>query len=446
MAEMRFTLPCSPGLLCVDRFSLVESDEDEVPFWQIVETVLSSRTTNWGELIEQLETISVSLRSSSLPDYDTLRDFLLDEWELPQLFPEHTLPCLYGENRKLSLSRRQVASLVVHQFLCTLPHQPWATDSSQDFHIWYSSGSRHPMATGAYLHSLFIYFERLAGAGPETESGPANPVPSPLENDWPIIFTLRILQEDRITLLDSSLLDSGLCPLTVIHLPVASTEPSLLGLPDGACVISANKNVGFGQTGTQEEVQVGSSPECCPVTLLTPTLQDNQVLVVQGAEAMAVIKGYGREARLDYVLTADYGLSSGDLQLSKWRQRTMLFMDALQLDQFGVSNGEVADLPPGHVDRELLKAYNAFRGSTDEGECNIYSEIVTGLWGCGAFGGSPRIKTLIQWCAASMARTKLRIVLSGEEQGGFARELSKTADMARESSWTVRNILESIGL
>ncbi|EGE81246.1 Poly(ADP-ribose) glycohydrolase isoform [Blastomyces dermatitidis ATCC 18188] len=458
---MRFTLPCSPSLLCIDRFSLLESEAYEVPFWQIFRAAITARIEGWGDLVGLLETIAVTLHSSSLRDYDTLRGFLQDEWaskethfftevwpelvrlalEMPQLFPESSLLCLSEEHRELELSRRQVGCLVIHQFLCSLPKQPWATDSSQDFRIWYSSGSRHLLATRAYLSSLFTYFQRLSGVGDETQR-----VLSPLMNEWRIIFTLRILQENQVVQLDPSLLKYPLCRLTVVHLPTASTEPSLLGLPDGACVISANKNVGFGHTGTQEETQVGSSPESCPVVLLTPTLQNNQVLIVQGAEAMVTIKGYGREARLDSVLTADYGFSAGDSQWSKWRRRTMLFMDALQLDQFIVDKRKIADHLPGHVDRELLKAYNAFSSSPGKGECKSnYTEIVTGLWGCGAFGGNPQTKTLIQWCAASMAQTNLRLVLSGEDHFALASELNEIVKMTREGLWTVKNVLDTIG-
>ncbi|OAT06648.1 hypothetical protein BDBG_16660 [Blastomyces gilchristii SLH14081] len=155
---MRFTLPCSPSLLCIDRFSLLESEAYEVPFWQIFRAAITARIEGWGDLVGLLETIAVTLHSSSLRDYDTLRGFLQDEWaskethfftevwpelvrlalEMPQLFPESSLLCLSEEHRELELSRRQVGCLVIHQFLCSLPKQPWATDSSQDFRIWYS--------------------------------------------------------------------------------------------------------------------------------------------------------------------------------------------------------------------------------------------------------------------------------------------------------------------
>lgn len=53
---------------------------------------------------------------------------------------------------------------------------------------------------------------------------------------------------------------------------VIKDEQDLLGLPNGAAVISANKDVGFGRITSQEEMMVGCSPELCVVILLETTL------------------------------------------------------------------------------------------------------------------------------------------------------------------------------
>lgn len=41
---------------------------------------------------------------------------------------------------------------------------------------------------------------------------------------------------------------------------------------------------------------------------------------------------------------------------------------------------------------------------------NEYIGVSTGNWGCGAFGGNPEIKSMIQWIAASQVRDKLNIM------------------------------------
>jgi poly(ADP-ribose) glycohydrolase len=299
---------------------------------------------------------------------------------------------------------------VIHQFLGSLPSQPWETDSHPDFTIWYSSNIKngHSGAVEAYLTALFVYFERVARA--TTSDG---------DSDYPIIFTLR-------TGVDGTPKDILLGPMTVVYEPSPTTAPAFLGIPDGACVISANKNVGFGQSASQEEMHVGCSPECCPIVLFTPTLRDKEVLVVQGPEAMVAIKGYGRDARVDEFQAGQH---------LKWARRTMLFMDALELDWYD-NRDQLPDLLPGNVDRELCKAYTAFSSRND-----AYSHIVTGLWGCRSFGGNSDIKTLIQWCAASMAGVPLHFVCAGADQQDFASQLARIVEHGRKHAWRAESIL-----
>lgn len=95
-------------------------------------------------------------------------------------------------------------------------------------------------------------------------------------------------------------------------------------------------------------------------------------------------------------------------------------MDALELDNF--DGGEMTpDVLPGNVDRELRKTYTAFSYLT---ACGHYSI----LWGCGSFGGDKKIKTLIQWVAASMAKATLLFVCPGVEHKGFLRDLRELID------------------
>ena len=147
----------------------------------------------------------------------------------------------------------------------------------------------------------------------------------PLIEEWPITYTLH-----STSLEFSQTPPTKLSPLTVLNLPEASTSPSVLGLPDGAAVIFANKFIGFGRAGTQEETHVGASPECCPAVLLTPPLKDNQELVITGAEPMITISGYGRDARCTEILSP----FRESIHHEEWKQRTMFFMDALELDPF----------------------------------------------------------------------------------------------------------------
>lgn len=453
MSDKSFVLPASPSILRPDRFDFVSSEEPEVPFWQILSCILAeslNSVTDSSSLIDTLETISVVLRGEAARNYVFLQEFLdnylatstpgsskffTSTWpclvdlalELPSLFPSHSLPPLKSdETSQIILSRRQAACLVVHQFLGSLPPHPWQTESFVNLSPWYSVGeAMHPGAVQAYLTALFTYFEAIAA------SGRKGGILHHSVEDWPIIFALVVTTVDQSHFLLSNA-PASLSRLAVVQLPHQSTDIASLGLPDGACVISANKSVGFGATGTQEELNVGISPEAYPVTLLAPPLKDRQVLTCQGAEAMVTTKGHGRWTSLDEILHGRPLPSSAD-----WRNRVMLFMDALELDLADSAHphgGEsIPDLMPDCLHRELVKAYTAFCPHRCRNIPKPYSFVTTGLWGCGAFGGNRQVKAIIQWYAASMANVpELRYVLAGAEQEGFGDELKRFVGIVAE--------------
>jgi poly(ADP-ribose) glycohydrolase len=435
-------LPCSRLSLCEDRFSLTDSQDLLVPSWSILLAVLASLPTSVESFIELLDTITATLHTSRRTDFGFLRRFIENVWDhvrflsqvwpklvelaldMPSLFPGGYISPLTPDHQQVRLSRRQVACLVVHQFLCTFSVPEWiSSDGSPDFQIWYGSEPLHPDAIHAYLYSLFTYFDRIT-------TRPSDILDVSTE-DWPITFTLR---------LSGPLSTPPSCRFTsfTIHeVRGASTDPHYLGLPNGASVISANKRVGFGRTGTQEETHVGCSPEACPAVLITPPLSDNEVLVVEGAEAMIVMEGHGRKARLSSVLFPDYTLLAP--QMSCWRKRTMLFMDALELDHYDTSTTHfVPDLIPGHLDRELVKALTAFKSRKSP----PYEEVVTGLWGCGAFGGNKQIKTVLQWCVASLASVPACVFVCDAEERHFLLELREFVKLVVSGQWDVIRVLE----
>merc|ERR1711971_373867 len=66
------------------------------------------------------------------------------------------------------------------------------------------------------------------------------------------------------------------------------------------------------------------------------------------------------------------------------------------------------------VERELNKAFVAF-GGWNRGEVTLPA-VATGNWGCGAFGGDPRLKLLIQLMAASEAGRDLAYFTFGDNE------------------------------
>jgi poly(ADP-ribose) glycohydrolase len=199
-----------------------------------------------------------------------------------------------------------------------------------------------------------------------------------------------------------------------------SLEPEFQG-PSGAVVVSANKNIGFGQSATQEEVFVGNCPETCPAVLVTPTLQPDQTLTIEGAIPMLRIVGQRRSVSWQ-ALTQDYGAGG-----------RLLFMDALEIDELDDMNG-LPDLQPENIQREIRKAYTAFSSWESEGEANVFA----GLWGCGAFNGDPGVKVAVMWIAGSIAGRKLNVICD-DVHDPFLVDLKQLLDQVPDS-WTVQDL------
>src|ERR1700733_6608594 len=180
-------LPSSPLSLCSYRFNLTDLVTECVPCWSVIQCVLSVLPTSTSQLIEQLDTISVTFRGTANSNFVYLERFL-DIWDnqrffretwpfcvrlalgMPSLFPAGSLPPLTQEDSTQEYSQRQIACLVVHQFLCTLDRPYWMQDDgSPDFHIWYGTEQPHAKAVHAYLHALFTYFDHLAAHPPTSE-------------------------------------------------------------------------------------------------------------------------------------------------------------------------------------------------------------------------------------------------------------------------------------
>ncbi|CAK5274391.1 unnamed protein product [Mycena citricolor] len=414
-------LPNAPDHLVSDNFSLLDADTDLVLFWSLLPKIILPPAQSTSQLIEALESIAITMRVKSAPSYGFLRRFLDERWdnerffrrtwarcvdlalEMSALFPDGTLAPLSSENPCVAFSARQIACLVVHQFLCTLPefaHQ--APDDSQDLSIWFHDDQPHPHAVEAYLTALFTYFDRIAG------SDMAGDVSLTLCTGPPSQSMAQASVEFR--------------PIRIIPLDAPNTSTTLMGIPRGACVISANSHIGFGRTASQEEMQVGCTPTALPAKLVTPPLSDTKVLVVRGCAPVVEMVGYGRAAVLHRIVPA---------YEHDWSQRVMLFMDALELDGYD-STSCTPDLLPGHIDRELNKALTAFASDS-------YEEVVTGHWGCGAFGGNKEIKGVVQWCAASRAGVELAFVC--DTQDSFGVDFKKFVDQALDRHWKVDDVL-----
>lgn len=155
----------------------------------------------------------------------------------------------------------------------------------------------------------------------------------------------------------------------------------------------ANKFVGGGvlRSGlVQEEIRFTICPELLASLLFTEVLGDLEVLLVTGVQQFTKYSGYGNTFRFE-------GKQEDKTETdSSGRKRTsVVAMDAIRFS----GKGRV-QYRADNVDRELNKAFVAFHGPRNVSRLEA---VATGNWGCGAFGGDPRLKLVIQLLAASEA-------------------------------------------
>ncbi|PRP86330.1 hypothetical protein PROFUN_05471 [Planoprotostelium fungivorum] len=303
--------------------------------------------------------------------------------ELPTLFPDGKLRHLpAGSSARMSLTRRQVACLLSHMFLCTLTRPEWMhRDLYHDFRCWHFS--ELPSAH-VYLETLLLYFKSFAEGM--------------IDSDDTIEFSRKSLStEETPTWNDVNLTDQ-------IGVRVYG---DIGDSPNEAEIDCANRSAGFGKTGSQEEILLGTSSEACVLIWIFSSMEDQEAVSVKGAARISRCRGYGIDLQL---------LGREDQEgITKSQNRVIIAMDALECDHFGSKYESMKfQLEPANVSREMRKAYVAFSLASELG----LSVGVSALWGCGHYAGNPRLKFLLLWIAASAANIRLDLCTYGDETYG----------------------------
>ncbi|KAG0221642.1 hypothetical protein BGX31_009664, partial [Mortierella sp. GBA43] len=169
----------------------------------------------------------------------------------------------------------------------------------------------------------------------------------------------------------------------------------------------ANKVIGGGVLGygaVQEEIRFAICPELIISRLFTLTLQDNEALLIKGAERYSNYNGYG------YTFTWHSNHIDNTPRDSLGRRKTEIC--AIDAIPFRSKDHRLRQFSRHNVLRELNKAIVGFRRSpitaSEWGLCRAEplpagaTEVSTGNWGCGVFGGHLQLKFLIQLMAASL--------------------------------------------
>lgn len=293
---------------------------------------------------------------------------------LPKLVT-HALPLLRKqEGYSISLSQQQAACLLANAFFCTYPRRNTTAPGSEytrfptiNFNTLFCAALDTTMLNK--LRFILHYFKRV------TEEMPTGT----------LTFARQVCT-------NTPSWDNCTTPLSKLHV---TSEGLIESTGQGMLQVDfANKYIGGGVLGhgcVQEEIRFLICPELIISRLFTEVLGSNESIVVTGAEQFSSYTGYAQSFQwvgdhIDLTVRDDWGR----------RQVQIVAIDAL------VFHGPYAQFKPGLMRRELDKAYCGFM-DCDKTSCGRGMAVATGKWGCGAFGGNPYLKTILQWMAASAA-------------------------------------------
>jgi hypothetical protein len=391
---MFYILPSHPSLSSLDPLSITDINDPTI--WQVISASIASfrdNTFTLWDLPLLIEDLAYSIHGKGQVDTSFLRHYLTKTYDdpsnwatktlldeifdsilaLPTLFPNNAVPYLTDLHPAIELSQAQIKSLVAHQILGTLK-PPEGNDWGCTFLCWYTEPQPLEQVVRGYLATVFHFFERQSNTR------------------GPTLYEICSASE-CIPLTASSTWKS--CNTRVFdHLIIESTSASTVRFPHNflRCIlVSSNKSPGFGPACTQEELITGACPALLPfgALLVSPPVPDSAALLALRVVPMAAWEGEGRAARLIEKLESE-------------TEYTFLLVDALELDNAPgdlESPVKLVDLDPDLLSRELHKAYAGFSAL----HTRDIHQIAAPLWGAGAFGGDPVVKTLILAMAGALS-------------------------------------------
>ena len=282
-----------------------------------------------------------------------------------------------GKSQSIALTQEQASVLLVNAFFCTYPLRNangshFRNYPHINFNTLFGRGTRTPETKIQELKCLINYFTRI------TESTPSG-----------------ILTFSRVVLPSKSVpnWEQSKNRMSKLHI---TSEGSIETEGQGMLQVDfANKFVGGGvltRGMVQEEIRFSVCPELLASLLFTEALDDNEVLLMLGAEQFSQYQGYSRTFTYDGPLK-----DMTDLDEQGIRKTAIVAMDALKFTNVG-DDGQL-QFDKVKINRELNKAFIGF--SNHGAISSELQAVATGNWGCGAFGGDVRLKFLIQLMAAS---------------------------------------------
>lgn len=324
----------------------------------------------------------------------------------------HAVPLLRKQQvYSLTLSQHQIACLLANAFLCTFPRRNTNAPRSEyskfpsiNFNTLFCSFPNTKRKLNK-LRCILHYFDRVLSKMPTGTLTFSRKVATNLPN-W-----------DKCTQQFSKL-----------HVSSQGTIES-----DGHGMLQvdfANKYIGGGVLGhgcVQEEIRFLICPELIVSRLFTEELDNNESLLMIGAEQYSTYKGYADSFEwngtfIDQTLSDEWGR----------KQVHIVAIDAL------IFRSKGTQFQHRLMQRELNKAYSGYMGIDNKTPCDKLMAVATGNWGCGAFGGDVVLKSILQWMACSV--TGRDMVYYTFDKTGLLTDLQLFHELVRSKELTVGDV------
>lgn len=401
-------MPCSRENLYPGQSSLQSSEQKVQNRWELIEATLLGPIKSSIELQDAI--LKYNAHYSKRWNFEALHSYFNEVLDVAgrEEFFDKTLPAMVNlalrlptlctqaipllkqqQNHSLTMSQEQAACLLANAFFCTFPrrnsckHSEYSTFPDVNFNRLFQGGKGGTNSVKTEkLQAIFHYFRRV------TKEMPTG--------------TLTF-QRQIVTSSDMPAWERCCASFGKIHV---STKGTIEDNGTGFLQVDfANKYIGGGVIGegcVQEEIRFLICPELILSRLFTERLDDNECVFVTGAERFSDYEGYAHTFRWA-------GNHVDQIARDSWGRRCCSIV-AIDANIFRCYTDQFED---GLLKRELDKAYCGFYSPE---EPKHLQAIATGNWGCGAFGGDPRVKGLIQMMASGACSRDLVYFTFGDAE------------------------------
>ncbi|XP_069475068.1 poly(ADP-ribose) glycohydrolase-like [Ambystoma mexicanum] len=310
---------------------------------------------------------------------------------LPNICPKPIPLLKKREQRAITMSQLQCACLLANAFFCTFPRRN-ATQGNSEYSSYPTINfnrlfDEENSSKREKLRAIFCYFDQVLS---QTPCGL-------------VTFERRHLHGEHK--------DWSRSPKYFTKLHVSS-EGTIEENGKGMLQVDfASPIIGGGVLGSglvQEEIRFLINTELIVSRLFTEKLNDDESLLITGAEQYSHYDGYSRDFKWR-------GPMRDTTERDNWQRRCIeiVAIDAIRFHDFE------EQFKRQNIERELNKAYCGFQFAPLLPQERV--AIATGNWGCGAFKGHPKLKGILQLMAAAEAGRDVAYFTFGNTE--FMKEL-----------------------